>query len=379
MRARSVHPLPLVVFGACTLAVQPALALVRFNDGKDQIHVNLAASAGYDSNIFSRAGGEDDFVWNASLILDYARRAGMIGVNGRLGFDAGRFDQFSSEDYLNPSMELEFTKGSGRTTGSLLFNAARESRADTVANARTESWEYEAALKARYPVIDRYSVSGGASFQRADYLNNPALVDLDTATLNGDLFYSYNSQRDLIAGYRLRRSESTRDTLAYDHALTAGVAGKILPKLNGTLRLGYQWREVDRAATDESFSAVTAALVTTWAINRRHSLIGQVAKDFSTTSTEISTDASSVTLDYRATFTSRVSASAGVGYGTVDFLGLLGAGREDTNVTARANVTVTSSELLSVSLSYNYLKNWSTLAVSDFDRHAITLGVTSRF
>jgi hypothetical protein len=46
----------------------------------------------------------------------------------------------------------------------------------------------------------------------------------------------------LIAGYRYRFSDTSRQTSTSDHALNVGLAGRLLRGVKGSLRAGYQVR-----------------------------------------------------------------------------------------------------------------------------------------
>lgn len=358
--------------------VSPAPALVRMNDGKDQLFLNASLTAAWDSNIFASPDGEGDFITTYGLSLDYQRRAGLIGVNATAAFDVGRFDEFDGENFANPNLRLELTKDSGRTTGSLAMGAQRESRADSAVNIRTESWNYDAALNFKYPVIERYSLSGNLGYGLRDYQDNSFLVDLETYSTAMDVFYVYTSDRDLIGGYRLRVSETSADTTFYDHAFTLGLSGKILPKLNGTARFGYQFREAAGGLSD-THQSWTSAVSATWNVNKRLTVTGQLSKDFSTTASNTSVDTFSGNVEVQYASSAKTSVTAGVGGGINEFLGALGAGREDTFFTYNVALNYTMNERFRCSLGYTYLHNWSTVATSDFERHSVSLNVTSRF
>ena len=115
---------------ASTLACAPARALVSLNDGHDHLYVTGTVAMGWDSNLFANSEGKSDATISTSVSADYQRRAGWIGVNANVGVDATRFNVFSRENFANPHFGLELTKQTGRTTGSLNVNIARQSRAD---------------------------------------------------------------------------------------------------------------------------------------------------------------------------------------------------------------------------------------------------------
>lgn len=363
---------------ASLLAGSTAHALVQWDESRNLIHVNARATVGWDSNLFAVQDGDGDTVTSAQVSLDYQRRAGLIGVNGNIGWDIARYADHADENRENPFYRLELTKDSGRTTGSFVAGARRESRAEPAANLRTDSWNYDTALNFRYPVIERYSVTGNVNYGLRDYRDNRVLVDLKTYGAATDIFYVLSGERDLVAGYRVRQNETSADTTFLDHAFTVGVSGRILPKLNGTVRGGYQLRRGNGpfAGDHESFTASGSA---TWSINRRASVTVQLSKDFSTTSTNVSIDSLTATADALYVFNRRLSAGVGVGAGRNRFLGTLSQGREDTYTTASLNAHYTVMEGVRLSLSYGLYDNRSTLALADFVRHSFSLSISSRF
>ncbi len=311
------------------LASLPVQALVSINDGKNQLFVVGTFGAAWDSNIFANSAAEADHIYSASLGLEYIRRAGLITFNGSAFLDASQFGENSTENFENPRFRGEFNKQSGRTTGALTLGAARQSRADTAANIRSESWNYDAGLNLKYPVIERYTLSGGINYSYLDFISNAFLVDLRTYTANIDLFYIYTSERDLVGGYRIRWGETSANTSFVDHAFTAGVSGKILPKVGGNARAGYQVR-IPSGSNEDSYRAITASVAATWNATKRANLTIQAGKDFSTSSTNINIDGTSTSLDLQYGHSAKISAYAGAGYGLNRFLGPAGAGRRDT-------------------------------------------------
>lgn len=362
-----------------------ARALIVFNDGNDHIYVTGTAGIAWDSNIFANNGGNnDDFVYTASVLLEYTRRAGMLGVNGSVEVFASRYSSNEGENFNNPRFNLEFTKLSGRTTGSLTLSAARESRADPEVNLRNESWNYGAGLNVKYPVIDRYALAASIGYGLADYLDNTLYVDLESYSASVDLFYVLRSDRDLIAGYRFRKNESSVDTTTYDHAFMVGVSGRVVRSITGTVRVGYQ-RRIPTNSRDESFNAWTGSASLTNSFSQKLTATAGVTKDFSTTAFNANIDRTSGTLDATYAFNARWNANAGVNYGYTRFLGrqgidlVSGRQRRDTFFGSRAGIGYGKSEKFKVSLDYHWSRNWSTIAYSDFIRKSWSLSVSSRW
>src|SRR6188768_4311728 len=100
----------LAVLLAATLACPPAHALVSLNDGRDRIFVTGSFSATHDSNVFANSDNEGDFVYSSTVVAEYTRRAGWIGVNGSVAVSASKFGDHVDQNFSNPSYSLEFTK-----------------------------------------------------------------------------------------------------------------------------------------------------------------------------------------------------------------------------------------------------------------------------
>jgi len=354
--------------------------LIKLDDGHDQFFVNGTAGLTYDSDIFASSSGEGDTSLNSSLDLEYKRKAGMLGVNADLGWDFAHFFRLTNQDYADPHFSAEITKNGGRTTGSVKVDIRREDRADTVVNERTQSWNYEAELNVKYPVIERYSISGNLGFGREDFINNDLLTDFDTYTAGANLLYALNSTRDLSIGYRYRATQTAADTLDQDHAITIGVDGKIAGKFNGSAKIGVQEREIARRdGHHESHTSLTASLSTTWTVTSRFAVIGDASRDFSTAATDVSVDATTIGLSAQYSFNAKLVGFAGVNYGHVDFIDALSGGRRDDSISFDAGLTYTYSERLKVSATYTFTHNWSTFSVGNYDRHLFSINASSRW
>jgi len=355
-----------------------AVALVKSAEGRDELAVTGSLATGYDSNINSAHEGKSDIITSTTLAVEFARNAGLIGVNGELSWTRADFAENAAESFSDPSLNLKFSKIKGRATGSIILSAARESQADPALNQRTVSWNYNTAFNWKYPVIDRYSLGGTLSYGMVDYTGpTTTLTDLTTKSASTDLFYKYNSQRELLAGYRIRQSDTSANNQSIDHAITTGVSGKILAKLKGEIRAGYQLRQDE--ASGQSFGSTTASAVVTWAINRRFNLTATVDKDFRTTATESSVDNLSFNLDAEYALTYQWALFTGLGTGQSQFLNGTELDRSDYYATWRTGASYTLNQHLRISLNYSFFVNQSNRSTSSFDRNTFTLNLSSRW
>ncbi len=380
---------------ACALATTPAHGLgiltLNFNDGHD--HINLSGTVGVsrDTNVFATRDSKGDWVYNTGLTAEYTRRAGWIGVNASAGVASSHFATIKGQDFSNPTFSVELTKQSGRTTGSFTLSATRESRADAAVNLRTTSWTYSAGLNYAYPIIERFKLAGQFGYSAHKYTDNTSLANLSTYTAGVNLFYVYNTERDLTAGYRYRYTETSEKDSTTDHDFTVGMNGRIIRGLNGSVSIGYQFRVPHGAGNQPVFSGLSATGSTTYSLNRKTNLTGLISKDFSTTATDSSVDTTAADLDAQYAYTSHWSVTTGVGYGDSHFLGqggrvvisvgpppVFGAQRHDTFVHADAGLAWSHNEHLKISVTYSWFKNWSTTEFADFDRSSWNIHLDSR-
>lgn len=380
---------------ALSLVYSPVHALVSLNDGHDHIYVTGSVTMGWTSNLFANSDAKSDYSVGSSLVVEYQRRAGWIGVNASVGIDATSYNVFTEENFANPKFSAEFTKQTGRTTGSLTLSAARQSRADAAINTRTTSWNYGAGLNARYPIVSIYTLTGSLSYSQAKYLDS-VFPDLATYAASIDLIRLLSSERDLTVGYRYRLTEASVNSGYDDHSINAGLSGKLIRGLNGSLRAGYQTRvpfgTTVTGRPEPTHSSWTASGSATYALNKRANFTGTISKDFSTTATTASVDTTTASLDFQYAYSSSWSLTANASVGDSRFLGeggrlvldqgpplLLGPQRHDTFLAYSASVNYSMNEHLKVSASYNWFQNWSNEPFADFIRSGYSLHLSSRW
>lgn len=366
----------LALFGAALCAV-PARALLNLDGTRNQVFVFGQATFGYSSNIFATSGGEGDYSMSAQAGFELQRRRGIIAVNCRGTVNYTRYSEFRGESSTNPNFALELNKASGRTTGALTVSAYRESRSDSAVNVRTNSWNFPLGLNLKYPINDHLYFTSTTGYLRRRYSDTTALTNYTDFSEAVDFFYVYSAKTDLLGGYRIRFADTTVNGRTTDHFFSLGATGGLFAKLNGLVRLGYEIRQQDRS--NETFGHFTATAALDWAFSRKLTFKLQGIRDFNTTATGGSVDSASATLMGTYVFTRRLSVDATLGGGRNRFLGRAAAGRTDQFAMWDIGARYTFNEHLRVGASFNYFKNWSSFAFSDFDRYGYSFDVHSRF
>lgn len=372
--------LAVLLLGA-TAAVPRAFALIRLDNDRNHVDVTGSFTTGFSSNIGASASGASDNYYSADVGAQYLRRAGLIVMDASVGLSATSYAKNSGENFRDPSFKVNFKKQSGRTTGGLKLSAARESRADTAANIRNSSWSYDASLDARYPMLNgRYAFMGavGASFR--DFADNNTLADQKSVNASLDFYYILD-ERSLLAGYRFRQEYTSLSTGSRDHSITAGISGPLLFRLNGTLRAGYQVRMPYGLTTGRgTYTGWTANGSSTWEVTKRLDFSGQLSRDLSTTSTNISVDTLGGTIQGQYRFNIQTAFSASTGATRTRFLDSSAGNRLDTawnwEVTAHRSIF---KEHINLSLSYAFFRNWSSSSFSSFDRKSLTFTASAKY
>lgn len=377
MGTPKLSKLVIVTALAMLLPLQTSRALLNIDGTRNQVFVFGHVTFGFNSNIFSSNGGKGDYSVKASVGAELKRRAGIISVNSTFTLDYIQYARLRDESSWNPSFTLELNKTLGRTTGAFTVNAFRESKSDTAVNSRTTSWNFPLGLNIKYPVSDRFYATSTTGFLSRSYNSGSNLVNLLNYSEGVDGFYVFTSRFDLLGGYRIRVSKTSDNGKTVDHAFTLGATGGLLPKINGSVRLGYQFRTV--TASQEDFKQVTATVSATWTATRKFNVTGTVSRDFSTSATAQSIDTLNATARATYVFTRRFEVDGGVGYGRNLFLGKISPFRRDDYFSWDVGARFSFNEHLRIGLNYNYLHNWSTLSFSDFERYGYSIDISSRF
>lgn len=370
--------LPALAFLALALAVPRGAALLNIDGSRNQLFIFGSATFGYSSNIFAESTGRGDYSSTASVGLELKRRAGIIAVNSTAKFDYQSFGKYTDQNSLNPSFYIEFNKTTGRTTGALTVNAYRESRSDSAVNLRTNSWNFPLGLSLKYPVNDKLYVTSGTSYLQRRYTDTTALANLTDYSESIDLFYVYTSKLDLSGGYRIRVSKTSIGDDTTDHWFNLGATGGLFAKLNGTVRVGYQIREVTGTGA-ENFTHLNALAALNWPVTRKLGLSGQVSRDFNTIATGSSVDSSGVNVSATYAFNRKLEVNSGLSYGRNVFLGRNQPARRDDFFSWDVGANYKFNEHLRLGTSYTYFHNWSTFAFSDFQRQGISFDISSRY
>ncbi|WP_438483497.1 outer membrane beta-barrel protein [Oleiharenicola lentus] len=367
----------LLLVAAFWVASSPAWALLNIDGSRNQVFVFGSVTFGYSSNIFSESSNRGDYTTSAAVGVELKRRAGIIAVNSTFTLTYQGYAEYSDQSSWNPSFYIEFNKTTGRTTGAFTINAFRESRADSVLNTRTSSWNFPLGLNVKYPINDKLYVTSSTTYLRREYIDVAVLSNLTDYSESVDLFYTRNEKQQWLAGYRIRVSQNDFTGDSYDHWFNVGIMEQILAKLHGSLRFGYQIRNTTRPR--ETFDQFNIVASLNWPVTRKFALGSQISRDFNTIATGATVESTSISLKGDYTFNRKFNMDASVAYGRNVFLGSLQPFRRDDFFTWDIGANYKFNEHLRVGASYTYYRNWSTVDLSDFVRRGFSVDISSRY
>jgi len=370
--------LPAILLVVLLTAAAPARALFTVGGSSNQVFLFGGATYSYDSNLYSEHDGQGDYAITTQVGAELKRHAGIISVDSTLKFDYIRYGKVSEENTLNPNFGLDLTKIAGRTTGALKLAAYRETRADSAVNLRTSSWIIPVSLNLKYPLNEKFYATSETAYLRRSYSAGQGLVDNTDFSEAVDLNYVYTSKLDLFAGYRLRSGRTSLARRSLDQRFNLGATGRLLAKLTGTVRLGYQLRHV-RATDGGRFHQINALAGLSWPITQKLALNLQASRDFDTIATGASVDTTSLRLGSNLTLTRKVSFTGAVSTGRNRFLNASQGNRRDNFMGGELGVRYAMNDHLQAGASYDYLKNSSSLLLADFDSHGFSLDISLRY
>jgi len=362
---------------AALLAVPLARGLVVLEEGKSQLFVTTAAEATWDSNVFSNADEVADFYETARLGLDYERNAGLLTASAGVEWAYSHFERLHDESSALPSAHASLARKRGRLTGKFDLGWRKANESDNFANQRTRFSEVTGDLQLQYPVNHRFSVKTETTYEDRNYLDR-TLYDRKVLSEALDVFHAYTSKLDLVAGYRIRWSEVSGSYNRVDHALLLGANGKILPRLDGSLRIGFQRRVVSEPGAG-NLDGVTASIATWWAPRNWITVGIQVSKDFATTSTAQSTDGFNASLESKLATVGQLSLTAGAGYSRYAFYDVVTHTRSDDGLYFRFGAEYPLTKRLKFTASATWMHNSSTFAFADYGRRLLNLGLSARY
>ena len=250
---------------------------------------------------------------------------------------------------------------------------------DPIANNRAIGWDYTSTLNLRYPVDQRFFLTDVVGAGGSSYQNTALFSNQRTFSEGVDVNIVYDSKLTLFGAYDFTLAK-THDTNSYGNSYNLGASGTILPKVHGSISLGYSLdQNTYTHQPSEEFTGIDAAGNLVWQFSRAISFTGTATKDFAIASTDVTTDTTDLGIAGSTVVAKRFQTQLGVTRVTTDFLGRAGLGRKDTLWEFVANLGTPLTTHININLAYAYELNYSNFSNSSFVRETITLDLTAKY
>ena len=397
------HFLLLAVFvtpAGLPIALQAA-PLVSIGDSVD-VFFNGSSSLEWQSNVFSdERGAVDDYKYTVSpgFEINVGRGLSNADLSIITRYDIVRFDKVTDLDN-----ELFHIKAVGSYAGSRLtvnglvsYDENQSNGADGNDNQKgklSASETTAANLNGEYTLSPKFSFGAGVNYNKREYKESSS-ADRESYTVPLDIFYELTPKVDLSIGYTYTSTEVSR-TLSgvngvdgYDkeqHFVNVGARGDLLPKLNGSFKIGFNTMDSDDPLTvednvlgrsdrdsssslglDASFTYLATAKVSTnLNLNRNFDVAGQGE----------STEATRVDLSANYSINTRFTATANLGYTLREYVD---SKREDDNYRTGLSLSYVPNEYWRFSTGYNYTENDSNSDGQSYEAHVINVSASLRY
>jgi hypothetical protein len=132
-------------------------------------------------------------------------------------------------------------------------------------------------------------------------------------------------------------------------------------------------------ASADTLDGVTATASLVWSPRNRVLVSTQISKDFSTTSTALSSDGLTWFNSVQFTTGSKITLTAGVGYARSKYYSVDVHVRTDDYVYWRlgANYPITTN--ITAEASFTSSENWSTFSFADYTKEFVSVGIAAKF
>ncbi|TVP77002.1 MAG: hypothetical protein EA353_11220 [Puniceicoccaceae bacterium] len=394
-----------------------ASPLISIGDNAD-VFFNGSSSLRSTSNVYrSENNRKNDqiLILSPGLELNVGRGASNVDLSLITRYDIVRYNDQSRLD-----TELFHIKaiGSYRSSrldlnGLISFDESKTSTGDNaIVDDLIEFDTFVASLNLEYRFSPKFSFGAGVRYREVDYKTyTEYFADRETISFPLDLFYELTPRIDLSVGYTY--SETEVDSLVTplfpgaplansvgsykqkSHFFNVGARGELMPKLNGSFKVGYRARSVGDSSTelvmfpsgvlipgsegkrtrsDSGMLGLEADL--RWSATPKLTTTLGLSRDFDVGSEGQSNENTSVNLGASYSINSQWAASGNFGYTLRDFSN---SGRKDHHYRSGLRLMYSLNQYWNFSGGYTYTENDSNRENRSFRDHTFDLTASLRY
>ncbi len=371
-----------------TMLLAPATGRGLVPVANGELFVGGEVRTTYDSNVFSNRDRIEDVSVAVTPQLEFVRDAGAVHLEARTGVVWQRYldvSRLNSEDfYAEVGLSYPVTPGRARSEHRLdLYYRERTAPIEDVGDV-AETTRYGGDYGLRYRLTEKTALRSALGAERLRHRGD-RLSDQDIYAASADGIWVYSEKLEFFSGYRFRRTETQRAADQWrfasnrDHRISVGAAGDLLPKVTGSVRTGYQYRDFDDSERD-SRDQISFDVDATWEATAQSSLTLGAGRDFRTSADERNVDATIIYLEATHRLTDPVRLDAALSYTHDRFSADANrSGRTDHRYGAEGGVRYSLTERASAAFAYRFIRRESSEAFFTHSRHIVDLSTRVRF
>ena len=371
----------LLLAGSFIAAVPTAFSLGKV--GRGTLNVSADLTLEYDTNIYGNSVEEDDMSAIFTPGISYNRSVGTISTTAELGVRSISFTDTSGQDSIDPYVNMTFNMDrdlKGRVSAG--FNYARTTEANEVLLARTTSDEFSGNFRVDYFYSDKTGVRMDTAFRVSDFAS-AGFGDVQSTSIGGGLLYRFSQKLTADLSYSFSPEKVLRSPIiasnpnSDNHRISFGLDGEIRPKLNGSISVGSVSRDFNIGGSDKTM-LVSSNLA--WTASEKTTWNAIVSNNFDTTPGSESAKIFSATLALRQVLTQKVSITTSVSHIETELDQRPGpVTRSDEALLLNATLIYRLNDHYNASGGISHRISTSTLALAEYDRTIISLGLSATF
>lgn len=290
----------------------PSHALFYIGGGEVVLGANVGLE--YDSNVFSNAAEESDFVARAGVNLNYARPFRHFRIGAGAGISTTQYDKFSDRSRTNWTFSflLEPTADFGTRTWTLDTDLSfqRRTRSEEDLGNIVTTDNYRAGLTLTIHPQPRYYFQISPAYT----LTKPRDFDRDDRETYRLAFlagYVLSPRYNLFAS--ASRNETKTDNPNRIESVVwsymGGIRGRFTPKLNGSASAGFSRRKLD--LTGETKTTPTFSVGLNYRIDETTSASLTASRQFASSLADFNQTVTTATLSFNRTLRHDLTGSLG--------------------------------------------------------------------
>lgn len=354
--------------------------------GGGTIEAHVSGRVDYDSNIYLNNSDVSDTVMTGTASVHYARDVALVAERLSAGVTGTDFSKYSGQNSIDPfaSATLTYTP-SDKTVLNGDLSYTRSTLANEALNARTKSDEINASGSMQNLFSEKLGYRVTGSYRDSNYLTS-GYADVHSYSLGLSGVYVYSPKLTTLLGYTHRESWNShtaglanRNPASKDERVDVGFEGALLPKINGTLHVGWQERNFEANVFDNTSDLFLAAGLK-WIPRQKTTVSIDASRDFDVTAARQSVLATTFSVGVTQVLNERWSADASAALTNSKYTGSVAAlNRSDDNYRLKARLSYSITNNVSADAALGYSNVDSTNIFSTYDRVNAGVGITATF